>query len=241
MAASNNSDVPFQPFAYVGSELTLFSQALTWKNYVYRQILPFLSGQVVEIGAGLGSTTAVFSQAEAVAEWLAIEPDATLAAQIPVSDRIRAMTGTLSDLPPQGRFDAILYIDVIEHIEDAAAELRTATAHLRAGGRLIVLVPAHNFLFSELDRALGHFRRYNKSMLATTVPNTLQLQRLRYLDCVGLTASLANKLFLKQSIPTEGQLLFWDRILVRASTGLDALTGYQFGKSLLGIWTKPAE
>lgn len=226
-------------FRYVGNELIVFARAVVWKRYLSTQISPFLSGRVAEVGAGLGATTASLVNSHC-SEWLALEPDAELAREIPTSDQIRVFVGTLADLPGDKQFDVVLYIDVLEHIENDSAELQLAAGHLAPGGRLVVLGPAHNFLFTNFDRQIGHFRRYNKTMLREVAPHGLILRRLRYLDCAGLFASLANRVLLKQSLPGEFQILFWDRVLVRISTVMDLLSGYTFGKSILGVWQMPS-
>ena len=129
-----------------------------------------------------------------------------------------------------------MYIDVIEHILDEQTELEIAQSFLKKGGHLIILVPAHNFLYNEFDQSIGHRRRYKKKMLRNLVPKQLEQQRLIYLDSLGLIASLANKLILKQSYPSLKQIRFWDRTIVPASKMIDTLSFYLIGKSLLGIW-----
>jgi 2-polyprenyl-3-methyl-5-hydroxy-6-metoxy-1,4-benzoquinol methylase len=110
-----------------------------------------------------------------------------------------AHAGTLAGLPAQRSFDSILYIDVLEHIEDDRVEARHAAGRLRSGGKLIVLAPAHQWLYSPFDEAIGHFRRYSRSSLAAAVPSELKLVELRYLDCVGLLASKAHRASAKSS------------------------------------------
>jgi hypothetical protein len=60
-----------------------------------------------------------------------------------------------------------------------------------------------------------------------------------YLDSAGLLASFANKLVLKRSMPTKGQIAFWDGVLVRVSRVIDPLVRYRVGKSVLGVWRRP--
>ncbi len=75
----------------------------------------------------------------------------------------QARAGTIHEIQGDPRFDIIYYIDVLEHIEDDAAELRAASRLLARGGRLVVLAPAFPCLYSRFDRSIGHFRRYTCS------------------------------------------------------------------------------
>ena len=63
------------------------------------------------------------------------------------------------------RYDAVLLLDVIEHIDDDAAFVRAALRHLRPGGIVAMNVPASMMLFSDYDRAAGHVRRYAPNRL----------------------------------------------------------------------------
>lgn len=67
---------------------------------------------------------------------------------------------------PDGEFDAIVMLDVLEHIADDLGFLRELVApRLPPGGLLLVSVPAHQALFTQHDVALGHHRRYSASGL----------------------------------------------------------------------------
>jgi len=230
-------------FAYVGSELDLFAQAVTWKSYFRSQLLPYLQGDVLEVGAGIGANARLLC-GPAQQRWLCLEPDRTLAARIEAEGGLPPMceviAGTIEDLPADARFDAILYLDVLEHIEDDRKELTLAAAHLKTGGALIVLAPAWQWLFTPFDQAIGHYRRYSKASLREVVPHNLSEDRVRYLDSVGLFGSLGNKLVLRAAMPSLGQIRFWDRVLVPLSRRLDPLLGYRFGKSVLGVWRLPS-
>ena len=136
------------------------------------------------------------------------------------------------------RFDTILYMDVLEHIADDRAELARAADQLRHGGHLIVLAPAHQWLFTPFDEAIGHYRRYTKSTLRAAAPDGLTLARLVYLDSIGMLASLGNRLVLKSSMPSPGQIALWDRLMVPLSRVADPFLGYSLGKSVLAVWKK---
>lgn len=227
---------------YVGTELELFAQAKRWKAYYARSIERWVSGDVLEVGAGIGTNTLEL-HGPRVRSWLCLEPDARLAAQA---------RATVSTLPASsvavgttasgalGSYDSVLYIDVLEHIEDDRAELRRAAELLRKGGHLVVLCPAHQSLYSALDRAVGHFRRYDAKSLVACGPAELELETVFYLDSVGMLASFANRALLKQANPTLGQIQLWDRFMIPLSKVLDACVGRRLGKSVIAVWRKPA-
>lgn len=231
-------------YTYEGSELSLFATAVTWKGYLRQQIAPFIGTQVLEVGAGLGGTTRLFV-ADTVRRWVCLEPDALLAARITdaVAHKLlpaccEVAVGTLRDLGPEPQFDTILYIDVLEHIEGDAAEASEAVRRLVPGGNLIVLSPAHQWLFSPFDKAVGHFRRYDRATLEAAMPANLSRQALVYLDSVGMLANGVNRLMLRSSMPTASQIALWDRVIVPVSKVLDPVFGYRLGKSILGVWRK---
>src|SRR6516164_6197863 len=123
-------------FAYVGSELEIFERALHWKRYFARHIAPYIRGEVLEVGAGIGASNKIFANLD-FERWTCLEPDRSLLEQLgsslPDRSRFEPVAGTLDDLPGR-RFDAILYLDVLEHIEDDSAEMRRAAEHLYPGG-----------------------------------------------------------------------------------------------------------
>ena len=229
-----------KPLPFDGSTLEKFSHATNWKSYWISALHSYIAGDILEVGAGLGTNTALIDNPQ-VRSIHCIEPDEALAARmadaVPATARITIGAGTIGSV--SGRlFDSILYIDVLEHIADDTAELAQAVALLRPGGRLIVLVPALAALYSPFDRAIGHYRRYDRKSLQSCSPPSSRLEKIAYLDCVGLIASLANKLVLKQSAPSVRQILFWDNYMVPISKVLDPLLGYRLGKSLVAVWVR---
>ena len=141
---------------YIGNELDLFEQATSWKKYYGRFLAPFLKGKVLEVGAGIGGTTSVLCDGSQE-KWLCLEPDPKLFAKLEMKIKDKqlpaccyAIKGTTSDLPGTEKYNAIMYIDVIEHIEKDAEELNRARALLADNGYLIVLVPAHQYLIQRI-------------------------------------------------------------------------------------------
>lgn len=229
---------------YVGSELDVFSHAKNWKAYWARMIEPFLGDEVLDVGAGIGATAINLSH-RTYKTWVELEPDPKLAERIvqgqesgkvPTSYQVRV--GTTCDLPESELFDTVLYIDVLEHIERDREELQNIAKHMKPNGHVVVLSPAHQYLYTEFDRQVGHCRRYNKTQLKAIKPDSLEIVYLKYMDSVGMLASLSNKVFIKSGNPTLGQVKFWDQLMVPVSRVIDPLIGRTIGKSILSVYKK---
>lgn len=232
-------------FRYQGHELQLFALAVRWKNYVRANLAPHVRDRVLEVGAGIGAVTRALLH-DGVEQWTCLEPDPKLAARIvdtlsghPLRDRVDTICGVISDLEPKPRYDTILYVDVLEHIQDDSEELQRSAKMVREGGAIIVLAPAYDWLFSPFDKAVGHFRRYDATSVVAATPANLRPDKVFYLDSIGLLVSFANKILLRQSIPARWQILFWDRLLIPLSRIMDQLIRFRAGRSIVAIWRKP--
>ena len=230
--------------AYIGGELDLFALAKNWKGYIKDTIAEYLHGDVLEVGAGIGSTTVALHDGTA-RRWVCLEPDARLAARLHA--RLRDSTGfsttsivcgSLNTFANQACFDCILYIDVLEHIEDDDRQIANASRLVRPGGYIVVLSPAHRWLFSAFDKNIGHLRRYNKEGLRKLKPNGWIEQKLTYLDSIGILLSLGNVVALRQAMPTQAQILAWDRRCIPVSKLFDRILHGSVGKSILAVWRK---
>ena len=232
-------------FEYSGSELTVFSGAKNWKSYWKSRINKFVQGDVLDVGAGIGSTAELFINDMRLNSWLFLEPDRHLASEI--ASKIKAniflekysvLNYLTANLKTDKRFNTILYIDVLEHIEDDYSELEYASNLLSDAGYVVILVPAHKILFSNFDKQVGHFRRYSKSSLKQAIPPSLQIVKIEYLDSVGVLASLASKFIFKGGNPSSFQVKIWDTIFVPLSRILDPIIFHIAGKSIVCVLKK---
>ena len=227
-----------QVHAYVGDELSLFAEA---KNFHLRYVGLFgsdLRGKVLEVGAGMGTFTGYLRGC--VESVTACEPDPVLLEHLRTrfGSTVTAIAGGIADVPDAaGPFDAIVYVDVLEHIEDDVAEVGRAAALLKPGGALLIGGPAHPYLFSPFDDAIGHCRRYNRTMVDQILVGNagLVLERFCYFDSAGMVLSLANRWVSKRSAPTRGQIRFWDRVVLPFSRVVDPLLMYRLGKSFVAV------
>ncbi len=231
---------------YSGLELDLFALASNWKAYVRCEIGPYIKGHVLEVGAGIGETTKALINGHK-GSWTCLEPDRGLARRIAVTfannhrgkcEVPKVIVGAIDHPACNRRFDTILYIDVLEHIENDKLEIEKAARKLKKKGCLIVLAPAHQHLYSPFDAKIGHFRRYHKKRLIAMRPVATELLRVRYLDSVGCLVSLGNKVILRAGVPTKNQIIMWNRMLVPLSRFFDSAFRYKVGKSIYIVWQK---
>jgi SAM-dependent methyltransferase len=231
---------------YIGTELELFKLAYNWKKYWKSFIVDFAKGDILDVGFGMGSNIDIVFNNE-ISQYVGLEPDLNLL-QLYRSNihktkinRVNLINGTLLSLKKDTYFDLIMYIDVLEHILDDYEEIERAAKHLKPGGSIFILAPAHNFLYSYFDDEVGHYRRYNKRIadnLFQYISPAMVESKLIYLDSLGALASLMNRFILRQKKIKISQIIFWDKILIPLSRVVDFITNYSVGKSILMIYTK---
>ena len=123
--------------------------------------------RILELGCGSGNVLGALRPFGEVVG-LEADPDLRAAARAEGLDvRAGALPGDIG-VPP-GWADVVLLLDVIEHLDDAAAALAAARSALRRGGTLVVTVPANPRLWSAHDIHLGHRRRYTARTLRRVV------------------------------------------------------------------------
>jgi 2-polyprenyl-3-methyl-5-hydroxy-6-metoxy-1,4-benzoquinol methylase len=230
-------------YQYPGQELELFENAKNWKRYLAKKTTPYIKGDVLEVGAGIGETTPFLSN-NSVRSWLCLEPDEHLYNIIEqkISNKTlpkncRAKCGNLNNISLAEKFDTIIYIDVLEHIEDDRKEIERACVHLKENGYLIVLAPAFQLLYNRFDKAVGHYRRYSKRTLRNIIAlRSLSEKRMMYLDFFGVLLILTNKILFRKTYPSKTTIVVWDQIFIPMSRIADKLFKYSIGKSVIGVW-----
>jgi SAM-dependent methyltransferase len=125
-------------------------------------------GWLVDAGGGSGAVTAMVGWPTDRA--MVIEGNRSLVSTAHHELGLGALQGSVHALPlADGSADVVSLLDVIEHLQDPRVALAEARRVLRPGGRLIINVPAHAWLWSKADVALGHHRRYTRRMLQAQV------------------------------------------------------------------------
>ena len=137
------------------------------------------------------------------------------------------------------KFNTILYFNVLEHVKEDKLEIKTALEKLNNGGHLIVLVPAHQKIYSKLDKAVGHYKRYDIDFFKKNRFDNSKIVKLYFLDVFGYLLYYANKIFFKEeTYPSNLKIFIWDKIFTPLTIVIDFLTAYKFGKNILCIYQK---
>jgi len=143
---------------------------------------------------------------------------------------------------PAATIDTVVMINLLEHIEDDTGALLSARRVLRPGGHLLIFVPALPFLFSRLDAAVGHYRRYTRTTLRERVAAAgLDVVETTYFDVLGIAPwFLVNRLLGRTTINPRLAGLY-DRIGVPATRALEKLVPPPIGKNLIMVARRPTE
>jgi SAM-dependent methyltransferase len=136
-------------------------------RWMYDTARPYLGDRVLDAGAGIGPFVELMVDDGKDVTAIEFLPEFVdeLRARFGNSDRVAIRQGDLSDaaaLAGLDSFDSVLCLNVLEHIKDDSAAMRNLLAVTKSGGTLVALVPAYQWLFNRMDRAVGHHRRYGR-------------------------------------------------------------------------------
>jgi SAM-dependent methyltransferase len=193
-------------------------------DWVLEEFEPYLHGRVLEVGAGTGTITRKLVERHPDVSVVALEPAdnmfAVLQPYAALTPRVSARKETLVEFEAEAAtgFDAVLYVNVLEHIADDERELGLAATALRPGGALLVFGPALEALYSELDHKAGHYRRYSIDRLRRIVEASgMEIVSLRYFDLLGVLPYLVAYRWLHGNGISGSTVWLYDRLIVPVS------------------------
>lgn len=227
------------------TRLETLSAADRFNDEVWRRVEPFIGAEVLEVGMGIGIFTEKLLTRGKVFG-VEIVPEFVAQARRRLGERpgLEYLVADIggSELPDslRGRaFDTIVCMNVLEHIEDDRGTLNRFLSMLRSGGKLVLVVPAHRWLFNPLDSHDGHFRRYEAAELREKLQTAgFSVVHESTFNLFGIAGWFLNGTILRRKDLPSGQmglfnkvapLLFW----------LENLLGPPVGLSLLAVGAKP--
>jgi glycosyltransferase involved in cell wall biosynthesis len=220
--------------------LRVMQRAMNYNGWLFGKFKPHVRGRVLEIGSGVGNITRFLLHCPEV---VATDIDAPFLRELgTVFGRHGNVTVRRVDIqtPPEdlGTFDTIITLNVLEHVQDH----KTAFAHihrmLRPGGKLCILVPFGQALYSDLDRGLGHHRRYGRDELVGILKDAgLTVLETRLLNKLGAIGWFVNGRVLRRKVLPSGQMRLFSYVVPFLNL-IDRVLPLPFGLSVIAIAEK---
>jgi 2-polyprenyl-3-methyl-5-hydroxy-6-metoxy-1,4-benzoquinol methylase len=224
-----------------------------YRKYQYNLIKNCIGKNVLEVGSGdRGFTNQIVKNSNNLERLLSIEPSSRLLElykdtySFPKSVSFENLD--LFDLSPEkhGKFDTIIMVHVLEHIEKDNSAIEHLYNMLSNNGYLLIIVPALQKLYSVHDKKLGHFRRYNKKQIKKIVNlEKYKLEKLWYQDFIGVLGSLYYFKLKRTKLKSEQgqqliskQGLIYDKYIIPTQEKIERFIKLPLGLSLTCILKK---
>jgi len=230
---------------YPGAELPSFENAPNYYAAILGYFAPCLAGQIVEVGAGIGTFSQCLLRLPEITELTAIEPARNifpmLRERLSGNAKARLVNGTLQSVADSLSCDAVVMINVLEHVERDEELLRTARQVLKPGGALLLFVPALPQLYGSLDQHFGHVRRYRKGELGAILEKAgFHVECLRYFNLPGIFSWFVFGRIFKCTSLNPWSVRLYDRLFMSWIPRCERRWEPMVGQSILAIGTKLA-
>jgi len=224
---------------YTGWELQYFDNSKNFRKYQYYLIKNFIKNYTAEVGPGNGENLDFYIKNTTRIDLY--EPSKNLFKNLKrryfKKKNVRIFNKNF--ISKTNKYNTIIYLDVLEHIRNDKKEITKAYNALKKGGYLIINVPAFNHLYSQFDKDVGHYRRYNNKMIEklTRKLKYTSIQS-KYYDSVGYFLSFISKLISSNYKKNFSKKIKIWNYLIFLSRLIDIITMNFFGKSLLIVIKK---
>jgi ubiquinone/menaquinone biosynthesis C-methylase UbiE len=230
---------------YAADDLEIMQQARRYADHVFGLFRSHVGARVLEVGCGIATMSRRLLE---VADWVVgVEPNTNCAAManrtLGDHPRFQLRVCHLEDCDASElashRFDTVFCVNVLEHIADDVAALRTFRDVLVPGGRVLIFVPAVQAAYGPLDAALGHHRRYSKPSLAKVFREAgLQVVALRYTNPIGLLGWMYGAHVTKSTQHSPTQIRLFETLVAPWALPLERILVPPIGLSLVAVGEK---
>jgi SAM-dependent methyltransferase len=160
---------------------------------IRREAHPPPDAKILEIGCGTGHNLAMLAGFGHV-DGLELDEEARALSEKRLGRTV--MSAPLPELAgvPDRHYDLIGAFDVIEHIDDDRAALASIAAKLRPGGKFVMTVPAHQWMWSAHDVVNHHKRRYSRTRLKALLESSpMRLEKIGYFNSLLFPLAVAER------------------------------------------------
>jgi SAM-dependent methyltransferase len=224
------------------------SDAENYVAWIFSELIaPNLGAKVLEIGSGIGTYSSRIASDPKVKELTCVEVDPSCAettrdtlAAAHVRMPVEHIVGDYLETPRrEDAYDTALLVNVLEHLADDRAAVNKAFSELRQGGCLVIFVPAFGLLMSDLDRRLGHHRRYTTGSLRKLLEAAgFAVPTLRYYNLTGFFGWLWRFRLVGRTQQSRGLVRFFDRVIFPVQLRLERVLPLPLGQSVYAVATK---
>ena len=228
--------------------LELFSEAPNFNRWMFDEIAAFCQGDLLEIGSGIGNLSFYLLSHNDKVTLSDVKPAycSILRQKFSHHPSLRgiymldlAATDPGRSFPElMEKFDCVIALNVVEHIEDHVQAISNCRKLLRPGGQLILLVPAFPWLYNGMDEELGHFRRYRKSeVVALLTAEGFQVVHTRYFNAMAIVGWWVTGSLLKMRKIKKAPLKWYNRLapVIRL---IDKIAARKIGLSVIAVARK---
>lgn len=219
------------------------SCAHNYNHWIINEFKPYFGETIAEVGAGCGNFTTYLLETD-VKRLVAFEPDASmfgiLQGRMKDNPRVETVQGFFGSHCQNytGTVDSAIYVNVMEHVPDDKAELGHIHSTIKKGGHVLIFVPALQWLYSEFDKKIGHFRRYHKKSLAELVRSSgFTVEKVKYMDAGGILPWLVAFKWLKLSM-SGGKVSLYDKLIIPPERFFEGIIAPPIGKNLMIVGRK---
>jgi SAM-dependent methyltransferase len=234
---------------YVGRDLEAMAFAENYHRWILDIFKPHLGHRIVEVGAGTGSFSEMLLELKPQSLDL-VEPSREMyegllqrinqrETDTSIAFHHASFKQVAAQLESSRAPDSILYVNVLEHIEQDSSELITVYDTLTPGGKLAIFVPAFKWLYGNFDKEIGHFRRYTKADLEGKCQLAgFRIVQSRYFDLIGVCPWWVKYRLLRSSHLEPRAVAYYDKFAVPLTRKLERIVNPPFGKNLLIVAEK---
>ena len=187
--------------------LLAMSKIESYNKYLFDFLSPYLGKSVAEVGCGIGNLSKYLIKQADMAYLTDIEDRyivrmKNLFFNLPYVKVMKTSAEELGTVMTE-KVDSVVCLNVLEHIEDERKALSSFHSVLNPGGNLLLIVPAHEFLYGNIDKSKKHYRRYTKkSVISVLEENGFAVKKIRFLNLISVPGwFISGRIFKKSSIP----------------------------------------